>query len=537
MVSLKVFNIIAILLILCAKVKAVPIESNLPSEYLIRLKIPDTLSHLFKHENGIKTFNHKKINISLKQFMNSNFWKDNIFTPIDTSRMSNFNFNINSANETLNEPSLNETEVIQDHFEKLLELQKVLTEIDIEKHIHFNGFEAIKAHLTPDVFNELKLNPFIADIDSNDQFQAFDYDEEVEDYFIQNNAPRHLARLSSRQKLDSDSSKYIFHKDTLGSDVFVYILDTGISLDHPELEGRTEHGASFVDEGPGDQNGHGTHVSGIIASKKFGVCKDCQLIEVKCLNSKGQGDLTTVISAIEFAVEDMLKRDNQDKSVANLSLGSFRSKILNEAVKAAVENGLVMVVAAGNNNMNACMNSPASEPSAITVGAIDDTKDQIASFSNWGECVDLFASGVKVESLSLKNYEGSIKFSGTSMATPVVAGLAAILLDSGIRSSQIKDKLIELSTKDAMRRRHLIARPRTPNRLAFNGIDESVVNTINELLDDQVMENDYYDDLLSDDMGHEELQTSDVPIQESLNFFKRGKLYEPSFEMLQEMLV
>ncbi|SGZ39295.1 uncharacterized protein HGUI_01495 [Hanseniaspora guilliermondii] len=531
MVSVNYIKFFYLLLLVCKRVTSLPISNSIPSEYLIRLKIPDTISHLFKHDSDIKSLSSEKINISFKQFINSNFWKNNIFNSIDVSQLHNFNININSVNNTNND-IVNNTDLIQDHFEKLLELQKVLTEIEIERYIHFNGFEAIKAHLTPAELNELRLNPFIADIDSNDQFQAFEY-MEMDEYFIQDNAPRHLARLSSRQRLEQDEQKYIFHKDTLGNDVHVYVLDTGIALEHPDLEGRAEHGASFVDEGPGDHNGHGTHVSGIIGSKKFGVCKDCQLIEVKCLNSKGQGDLTTVISAIEFAVEDMLQRGNQGKSVANLSLGSFRSRILNEAVKAAVDNGLVMVVAAGNNNMNACMNSPASEPSAITVGAIDDTKDQIASFSNWGECVDLFASGVRVESLSFRSFDDSIRFSGTSMATPVVAGLAAILLDSGIKSTQVKDKLIEMSTKDAMKRRHLIARPRTPNRVVFNGVDESIANNLNNITDQDTLEGDYLDEMLLT----EELHISDVPIQESLNNYKRDNIYEPSFETLQELLL
>lgn len=530
MLSFKYINTLYLLVLLCRRATSLPITNSIPSEYIVRLKIPDTISHLFKHESDTKSLSSEKINISYKQFINSNFWKNNIFNALDMAQLHNSNVNINSFNGTAKDTASN-NDLIQGHFEKLLELQKVLTEIDIEKHIHFNGFEAIKAHLTPTELNELRLNPFIADIDANDPFQAFDYSE-VDEYFVQSHAPRHLARLSSRQRLEQDDSNYIFHKDSLGSDVYVYVLDTGIALAHPDLDGRAEHGASFVDEGPGDQNGHGTHVSGIIGSKRYGVCKDCQLIEVKCLNSRGQGDLTTVISAIEFAVEDMLRKGNHGKSVANLSLGSFRSKILNEAVKAAVDNGLVMVVAAGNNNMNACMNSPASEPSAITVGAIDDQKDQIASFSNWGECVDLFASGVRVESLFLKNFKDSIRFSGTSMATPVVAGLAAILLDSGIKSTQIKDKLIELSTKDAMRRRHLIAKPRTPNRVAFNGVNESIANNLNDIADHDIFEDEYNDEMLSSEESH----ISDVPIQESLDIYKRDTIYEPSFETLQKLV-
>ncbi|OBA26049.1 subtilisin-like protein, partial [Hanseniaspora valbyensis NRRL Y-1626] len=372
----------------------------------------------------------------------------------------------------------------------------------------FNGFEAIKTTLDPELFNELKLNPFVADIDTNEKFQAFsfipnkkssnhdfeEYEEEEEEeedddnddkdnnkkdkdnngIAIQYTAPRHLVRLSRRSKLsldDSSNLNYYYQNKFTGKDVSVYILDTGIAANHPQLGGRVRHGESFVNEPSGDFNGHGSHVAGIVGSKDYGVCKNCELVEVKCLNKNGQGDLTTVISAIEFAVGDMIKTGK--KSVANLSLGSFRSKILNEAVKAAVDNGMVMVVAAGNSNMNACLNSPASEPAAITVGAIDDKNDQIASFSNWGECVDIFASGVKVESLSFSDFDNPVKFSGTSMATPSVAGLAAVLLDMGVKNDQIKDKLIAFSSKDFIKRRHLLMRPRTPNRLLFNGVSSA----------------------------------------------------------------
>ncbi|XBW38091.1 hypothetical protein QEN19_003678 [Hanseniaspora menglaensis] len=524
------------------------------TEFLIRLKIPDTVSHLFTTtEKDIKQ------EISLLSLLDNKFWKENIMREIIPSEMffafddnivsiKSFSDILNTNKSKSSVMSLNST--ITDHFIKLVELQTVLKNIDITQHIHFNGFEAIKASLDLNYFNTLKLNPFIADIDTNEKFQAFnavlnlyeDKEEEEEENFeeeefpnlsIQYNAPRHLARMSRRYKIEKeneDELQYYYKNDALGTNVSVYILDTGISIEHPQIVGRARHGASFVKEGMGDFNGHGSHVAGIVGSTEYGVCKECELVEVKCLNKNGQGDLTTVISAIEFAVSDMLK--NKKKAVANLSLGSFRSKILNEAVRAATDNGLVFVVAAGNNNMNACMNSPASEPVAITVGAIDDESDLIASFSNWGECVDIFASGIRVESISHRDYKNSIKFSGTSMATPSVAGLAAILLDSGIPADQIKDKLIELSSKNMIRRRNLFSRPRTPNRLLFNGVS-SKYNDYNSALEENLIGENIYD-FLNQTLTNDECQISDVPIQEILK--KRDDWSEPSFNDLQKLV-
>ena len=557
------------------------------SEFLIRLKIPETLSHLFTSSED-----DSRKEISLKNLINNNFWKENIINEIlsTTANKNNINFlkkktsmklqisedGEKEKTDLINSYSAPDNTTIEEHFEKLVELQKVLKNIDILQHIHFNGFEAIKTTLDPELFNELKLNPFVADIDTNEQFQAFsvipkqkslnhdfkEYEEEEEEdddddldddddndkenkdhgngdkdnngIAIQYTAPRHLARLSRRSKLsldDNSNLNYYYQNKFTGKDVSVYILDTGIAANHPQLQGRVRHGESFVNEPSGDFNGHGSHVAGIVGSKDYGVCKSCELVEVKCLNKNGQGDLTTVISAIEFAVGDMIKTGK--KSVANLSLGSFRSKILNEAVKAAVDNGMVMVVAAGNSNMNACLNSPASEPAAITVGAIDDKNDQIASFSNWGECVDIFASGVKVESLSFSDFDNPVKFSGTSMATPSVAGLAAILLDMGVKNDQIKDKLIAFSSKDFIKRRHLLMRPRTPNRLLFNGVSSAENEDYKQEINDSDKDHLFYE-VDKEALYDEELHISDVPIEEKLA--KREIWIEPSFISLQKLI-
>lgn len=365
----------------------------------------------------------------------------------------------------------------------------------VRKVVSIGTFEGFSGNFTKDVIQRLRMSPLVADIvpdfgvklcddDADDyeleqldewdeldyEYQLGDHDEEF-NYETQFMAPRHLARLSRRGQLPLNASvNYYYDPKHLGEGVYAYIIDTGIFKEHPDLEGRAILGADFTNEGPGDLNGHGTHVSGIIGSKTFGVAKEVTLVEVKALDRLGQGSLTTVISALEFAVNH--RRENGVKGVANLSLGAIRNNILNQAIQAAVESGLLVVVAAGNSNVDACLTSPASSSFAITVGAIDDRTDTIASFSNWGECVNIFASGVLVQSLSNSDIEKPVLLSGTSMSSPSITGLSTILLGKGVPLEEISTKLIELSTDGVISRRSLLRRPFTPNRVAFNGVSK-----------------------------------------------------------------
>lgn len=248
--------------------------------------------------------------------------------------------------------------------------------------------------------------------------------------------------------------------------VDIYVIDTGIYAEHPDFEGRVVRGADFTGEGGGDKNGHGTHVAGIIGSKTYGAAKGVNIIEVKVLTGMGTGNLSAVIAGIDFAVNH--RRKTGRKSVANLSLGAGFNSVLNSAVNAAVESGLSMIVAAGNTNSAACATSPASAANAITVGAIDDRYDTIASFSNWGSCVQVFASGVYVTSLA-HHGDGTLALSGTSMASPTVAGIMAMFLALGDNNEQAAGKISTLATKDAIDRRSILFRPRTPNLILYNG--------------------------------------------------------------------
>lgn len=178
--------------------------------------------------------------------------------------------------------------------------------------------------------------------------------------------------------------------------------------------------------------------------------------------------MSSVVKGIEHAVNLAAQNKSARKAVANLSLGARFNLVLNSAVDAAVDSGLPMIVAAGNGNHAACATSPASAKKAFVVGAIDDRYDSVASFSNWGSCVNMFAPGVYVTSLSHENND-SISLSGTSMASPAVAGTIAIFMGLGDDVYTAMTKLSSIATVNAISMKHLCLRPLTPNKIVYNG--------------------------------------------------------------------
>lgn len=217
-----------------------------------------------------------------------------------------------------------------------------------------------------------------------------------------------------------------------GNGVDAYIIDTGIRLTHVDFGGQAISGFAAIDGGPADDcNGHGTHVSGTVGGTTYGVAKDVRLIAVRVLDCNGSGTNAQVIAGIDWAIGNHVAgRD----AVANMSLGGGANTALDTAIRNLSNDGVTVVVAAGNDTADACGVSPARTPEAITVAA-SDSNDAMAAFSNGGTCVDLFAPGVGVLSAWNTNDTATNTISGTSMASPHLAGAAARYLQTHPGSS------------------------------------------------------------------------------------------------------
>ena len=248
-----------------------------------------------------------------------------------------------------------------------------------------------------------------------------------------------------------------------GKGVHAYIIDTGIRISHNEFGGRAEHSFdSFSDGQKGnDCNGHGTHVAATVGGNLYGVAKGVQLHAVRVLNCDGSGSIAGVIAGVDWVANNRVL-----PAVANMSLGGGKSDALDDAVRRAIGAGVTFVVAAGNENQDACTRSPARTPEAITVGATADN-DQRASFSNWGRCVDVFAPGSKILSAWPTDDASTRVLNGTSMAAPHVAGVAALVLERNGSASPaaVTSALVDNSTPDKVGS----AGRCSPNRLMFSG--------------------------------------------------------------------
>ncbi|MEY4656857.1 MAG: hypothetical protein RL073_1084 [Actinomycetota bacterium] len=220
------------------------------------------------------------------------------------------------------------------------------------------------------------------------------------------------------------SGSFTYASKGLGVDA--YIVDTGINSAHTEFTGRLSSGYSAISDsrGTGDCNGHGTHVAGTTAGTTYGIAKAATLIPVRVLDCNGSGSTTGVIAGLDWIVQHHVAGK---PAVANMSLGGGVSSALDTAVQNVINDGVVMAVAAGNSNANACNYSPARAANAITVGATERT-DVRASYSNYGTCLDIFAPGSGITSAWINSTTATNSISGTSMASPHVAGIAAVLL-------------------------------------------------------------------------------------------------------------
>jgi len=236
-----------------------------------------------------------------------------------------------------------------------------------------------------------------------------------------------------------------------GSGVTAYIIDTGIRFSHSEFGVRAVSGYDAVDGGSADDcNGHGTHVSGTVGGSTYGVAKSVSLVAVRVLDCSGSGTTSGVVAGIDWVTGNHAAGA---PAVANMSLGGGASTALDTAVQNSISDGVTYAVAAGNGNQggraqDACKYSPARVPEALTIGATDKT-DTKTSWSNYGNCVDWFAPGLSITSAWYTSDTAANTISGTSMATPHTAGVAALYLEgtSGASPATVRTALYDNSTK------------------------------------------------------------------------------------------
>jgi len=302
----------------------------------------------------------------------------------------------------------------------------------------------------------------------------------LEDPVTEKSAPWGLARISHQKRLNFGNFNKYIHQANGGEGVDVYIIDTGTNIKHVDFEGRAKWGKTIpAGDADADGNGHGTHCSGTVGGKKYGVAKKANIFAVKVLRSNGSGTMSDVVKGVEWAAEAHIKKaaekdPNFKGSAANMSLGGGKSPSLDMAVNAAVEIGINFAVAAGNDNADACNYSPAAAEKAVTVGA-STLGDQRAYFSNYGKCTDIFAPGLNIESTWIGSPYAINTISGTSMASPHVAGLLAYFLslqpkaDSGyfteLKPAQLKKNMIAIGSQGVLSD----IPSDTPNLLIYNG--------------------------------------------------------------------
>lgn len=247
-----------------------------------------------------------------------------------------------------------------------------------------------------------------------------------------------LDRIDERDLPDDNN----YHYDTEGSGVTVYVIDTGIRSTHNQLAGRVAGGQSFIAGGPEDCDGHGTHVAGTVAATTYGVAKGADVYGIRVLDCNGNGTTSGVIAGINWVAAN-----HSGPSVANLSLGGGASNTLDNAITALFNDGVLPVVAAGNETANACNASPARAARAVTV-ASSTAGDDRSWFSNYGPCVDLYAPGSSILSLGISSDNATVTYSGTSMASPHVAGVAALYLEAnpGATPQQVTNAILNNTT-------------------------------------------------------------------------------------------
>lgn len=313
-------------------------------------------------------------------------------------------------------------------------------------------FPGVVTEMTPAEAADLTDDPGVASVEP---------DGVVRSSAVQNDANWGLDRIDQRSP-DLDSTYR--YPDAAGAGVDVYVVDSGVRADHQEFAGRMRTGFTTVQDGygTGDCQGHGTHVAGIAAGTRYGVAKRAAVIPVRVLGCSGTGLTSGVVTALDWVVSH---HQRGRRAVANLSFGGGRSDAVDAAVARMTADGIIVAAASGNDGVDACNVSPARVPSVLTVGATSEW-DGRKSFSNDGRCLDLFAPGDYIRSASPTAPDAAVQRTGTSMASPFVAGAAAVLWsqNAGWAWNRVASQLVADSTTGIVD----YLRPGTPDRLLFS---------------------------------------------------------------------
>lgn len=315
----------------------------------------------------------------------------------------------------------------------------------------FNSVNSALMQMTPKQMKKLRKDPRVQAVEKNITISV----TPIRSSSNQTVTDWGLDRVDQHQLPLNNTYQFNFSGDGINA----YVVDTGIDITNTDFKGRAHHAFNSIDNSSdsSDCNGHGTHVAGLIGSDTHGVAKGVTLHGVKVLTCNGSGTLSSVVSGIDWVIANAVH-----PAVANFSLGSGSSQILDLAIERLIDSGVNVAIAAGNSRADACGYSPKS-PRAITVGSTM-ANDQRSSFSNFGSCVDIFAPGSNRLSTWLGT-SANRSLSGTSMAAPTVAGAMALILEQypTYSTGEVKSRLLARSTKDELS--NLGAN--SPNQLVF----------------------------------------------------------------------